>query len=117
MIPRLFLGPFSLAHLSDGGDYGQVTVGRKRREGEDGHAHGDVLHELAELALEGAVGPGIESVDGGDEWHSEEEDQEVAQGQGDDVGIGHIAQRLVPHEDHDQGSVACRRGEEGSREH
>lgn len=97
----------SLTYSPDGGHDSQVSVRRERRQREYCHSYRDVSHKFAKLALEVAIGPGLDSVDGGDEGHGEEEHQKVTQRQRDDVGVGDVAQVSVAHEDQDESSVTC----------
>ena len=49
---------------------------------------------MVELAGHFPVRPVGEGVHGGGQWHRDEDEQEVAQGQADDQYVGHVSHHL-----------------------
>lgn len=58
---------------------GEVAITGERSQRKDGDSNGDILHELRYAAQEAAPGPILDGVDGGDEGHSCQYDQQVCQ--------------------------------------
>ena len=86
-------------------DDGAEAVSAERGQREDGHAEGERLQELVQLAHGRAEAPLRKGVDGGRERNGHQQQQQVTARQAHDVHVRGVAHVLVTGNDVDEGAV------------